>query len=163
MDFRPEHYFQAAIQRMEQARHLYGHGRSFALAVYVGGLAVECMLRAFKLLHDPSFDERHNLLRLFAASGMLRVDHEKLRARGFTDAQIDRHLNDLRVAVNAIAALWANNFRYASEERLLAHLKRTTGYKKTKGDYLKARTKEFLNSAQTFISKGVLQWRFSRK
>ena len=153
MDFRPEHYFQAAIQRMEQARHLYRQGRSFALSIYVGGLAVECMLRAFKLRRDPSFDERHNLLRLFAASGMLRVDYQKLYAKGFTDEQIENHLHTLRVAVNAITALWANNYRYASEERLLAHLKRATGYQKTKGNYLKARALEFLDSAQQFINK----------
>ena len=81
MDFKPEHYFRAAIQRMRQARYLYKEGRSFALSIYVGGVAVECMLRAFKLLRDRSFDERHNLLRLFAASGMLRVDRERLCAR----------------------------------------------------------------------------------
>lgn len=57
MDFRPEHYFQAAIQRMKQANHLYQEGRSFALSIYVGGVAVECMLRAFKMLRDPSFDD----------------------------------------------------------------------------------------------------------
>ncbi|HBI44654.1 MAG TPA: hypothetical protein DDY78_17655 [Planctomycetales bacterium] len=160
MDFKPEHYFQAALQRMEQARHLYDRGNSFALSIYLGGLAVECMLRAFKLRRDPSFDERHNLLRLFSASGMLRVDYGKLRDKGFTDTQIDKHLHNLRVALNAIAVLWANNYRYASEERLLSHLKRTTDYRKTKGDYLKARAREFLNSAQTFITGGVTHWSF---
>ena len=59
MDFKPEYYFCAAIQRMDQARYLYQEGRSFALSIYVGGVAVECMLRAFKLLREPSFDERH--------------------------------------------------------------------------------------------------------
>ena len=163
MDFRPEHYFQAAIQRMKQANYLYQEGRSFALSIYVGGVAVECMLRAFKLLRDPSFDQRHHLLRLFSASGMLRVDYDQTAPQGMTDAQIDSHLHALQVAVNAIFALWSNSYRYASEERLLAHLKRVTGYKKTKGDYLKARAKEFLNSTQTFINKGVIQWPFSGK
>ncbi|HVS38450.1 MAG TPA: hypothetical protein VMS17_23025 [Gemmataceae bacterium] len=85
------------------------------------------------------------------------------RPSGLADSQIDQHLNELRAALNAIAARWANNFRYASEERLLAHLKRATGYKKTRGDYLKARAREFLNAAQTFIGKGVWQWRFAGK
>src|SRR4051812_37842952 len=70
MDFRPEHYFQAAIQRMRQALHLYQEGRSFALAIYVGGVAVECMLRAYMLRRGAPFDEKHYLLRLFAASGI---------------------------------------------------------------------------------------------
>jgi hypothetical protein len=163
MDFKPEHYFRAAIQRMEQARYLYQEGRSFALSIYVGGVAVECLLRAFKLLRNPSFDERHNLLRLFSASGMLRVDYETLRAKGLTEAEIDSHLAGLQNAVNAVSDLWANNYRYASEERLLAHLKRLTGFQKIKGDYLKAQARKFLAAAQSFINKGTLQWPYSGK
>jgi hypothetical protein len=163
MDFKPEHYFRAAIQRMEQARYLYQEGRSFALSIYVGGVAVECMLRAFKLLREPSFDERHNLLRLFVASGMLQVDYETLCVKGLTDAAIDSHLYDLRKAVSAVSDLWANNYRYASEERLLAHLKRLTGFRKIKGNYLKAQTLEFLEAAESFIIKGTLQWPYSGK
>jgi hypothetical protein len=62
MDFSPEHYFQTATQRMRQAQYLYNEGSSFALAIYVGGVAVECLLRAFKGRRDPTFDERHDLL-----------------------------------------------------------------------------------------------------
>lgn len=41
MDFPPDHYFQTATQRMRQAQHLYREGSSFALAIYVGGVAVK--------------------------------------------------------------------------------------------------------------------------
>jgi hypothetical protein len=88
MGFPPEHYFQTAAQRIRQAQHLYHEGASFALAIYVGGVAVECLLRAFKGRRDPTFDERHNLLRLFAAiigvitsdsfSGMETIDRQTL-------------------------------------------------------------------------------------
>src|SRR5271156_5032883 len=108
---------------MRQAHYLYQEGSSFALAIYVGGVAVECLLRAFKSRRDPNFDEKHNLLRLFAASGMLRVDLDKLRAKNWTEAQINFHLRTLRVAVNDVVKLWANNYRFASEERLRSHLK----------------------------------------
>jgi hypothetical protein len=158
MDFPPEHYFQTATQRMRQAQHLYQEGSSFALAIYVGGVAVECLLRAFKGRRDPAFDEKHHLLRLFAASGMLRVDPDKLRTKHWTDAQIDRHLRTLQVAVNEIFRLWANNYRFASEERLRSHLKQITGYQKIRGDYLKEQARQFLSSAQKFIDKGVVQW-----
>src|SRR5436305_8006980 len=117
MDFPPAHYFQTATQRMRQAQYLYHEGSSFALAIYVGGVAVECLLRAFKGRRDPTFDEKHDLLRLFAASGILRVDPDKLRAMHWTDAQIEEHLRTLRVAVNRILRLWANNYRFTSEER----------------------------------------------
>jgi hypothetical protein len=158
VDFPPEHYFQTATQRMRQARHLYQEGSSFAVAIYVGGVAVECLLRAFKGRRDPTFDERHDMLRLFVASGMLRVDRSKLRAKQWTDAQIDEHLQTLQVAVNDIVKLWANNYGFASEERLRSHLKQTTGYKKIKGDYLKEQARRFLSSAQKFIDKGVVLW-----
>ena len=39
-----------------------------------------------------------------------------------------------------------------------SHLKKITGYQKIKGDYLKEQTRQFLNSAQKFIDKGVVQW-----
>src|SRR5713101_997290 len=133
---------------MRQAQHLYQEGSSFALAIYVGGVAVECVLRAFKGRRDPTFDEKHDLLRLFAASGMLRVDHAKLRAKGWSEGQIDGHLRTLQVAVNDVFRLWANNYRFASEERLRSHVKKITGYQRIKGDYLKEQARRFLNSAQ---------------
>jgi hypothetical protein len=158
MDFPPEHYFQTSTQRMRQAHHLYEEGASYALSIYVGGVAVECLLRAFKGRRDPTFDEKHNLLRLFAASGMLRADQDALRKKGWTDGQIEDHLRTLRVAVNEIYRLWANNYRFASEERLGSHLKQITGYQKIKGDYLKELARRFLASAQRFMDKGVVQW-----
>ncbi|HJT34187.1 MAG TPA: hypothetical protein VJ783_19225 [Pirellulales bacterium] len=159
MDFPPEHYFQTALQRMRQAQYLYREGASFALAIYVGGVAVECLLRAFKGRRDPSLDERHDLLRLFSASGMLRIHRDKLLANRWSEAQVDSHVRSLQAAVNEIYKLWANNYRFASEERLRAHLKEVTGYQKIKGDYLKEQTRRFLTSAQKFIEKGVVLWR----
>jgi hypothetical protein len=158
MDFPPEHYFQTATQRMRQARYLHEEGSSFALSIYVGGVAVECLLRAFKGRRDPTFDERHDLLRLFAASGMLHTDSDKLRAKGWTDDQIDSHRRTLQVAVNEIVRVWANNYRFASEERMRAYLKQVTGYQRIKGDSLKEISRRFLGSAQEFMNKGVLLW-----
>ncbi|HEX4069545.1 MAG TPA: hypothetical protein VHX68_00180 [Planctomycetaceae bacterium] len=158
MDFPPEHYFQTATERMRQAQHLYQEGSSFALSIYVGGLAVECLLRAFKGRRDPTFDERHDLLRLFAASGILRVDREKMRARNFTEEQIDEHLRTLQIAGNEVFRLWSNQFRFASEGRLRSHLKQITGHRRIKGDYLKEQARRFVVSAQRFIDKGVMLW-----
>jgi hypothetical protein len=123
-------------------------------------VAVECLLRAFKARRDPTFDERHDLLRLFKASGMLRLDRDELRSINWTDAEIDEHLRTLQAAVNEIYKLWANSYRFASEERLRAHIKKTTGYQKIRGDYLREQARRFLNSAQRFFEKGVVQWQF---
>jgi hypothetical protein len=158
MDFPPDHYFETATERMRQAQFLFHVGESYALSIYVGGVAVECMLRAFKGRRDPTFDERHDLIRLFAASRMIDVDPVKLRARHWTEDKIDAHRRALQAAVNDVVRLWANNYRYASERRLLAHLKQITGYRKIKGDYLRALARQFLNSAQTFVDMGAMQW-----
>jgi hypothetical protein len=116
------------------------------------------LLRAFKGRHDPTFDERHDLARLLKASGMLEVNPDKLRAKGWTDVQIENHLTALRVAANVIFQLWSNTYRFASEDRLRSHLKKMTGYRNIKGDYLKEQARQFLNAAQRFMDKGVVQW-----
>jgi hypothetical protein len=77
MRFRAEHYYEAALQRIEQATILFEAGTSYALAMYVAGLAVECKLRAFKLRRDSTFDERHDLLLLFRTSGMFEADERR--------------------------------------------------------------------------------------
>jgi hypothetical protein len=55
MQFRDEEYYQAAIERMRQAREIHSSKESYALAMYCSGLAVECMFRAFPWQKDPSF------------------------------------------------------------------------------------------------------------
>lgn len=159
MKLLPEHYFRAALERMAQAHFLYRQANSFALTTYVAGLAVECMLRAFKLRKDPTFDERHDLRELFKASGLLHVDTDALVQKGLSAQEAEGHLRQMLTAVNEIYLLWSNGFRYASEERLRAHLKRTATYRmKLKGDILKATTLRLLNAAQVFIDKGVRLW-----
>jgi hypothetical protein len=158
MEFPPEHYFETASQRMRQALYLYEEGSSYGLAIYVGGVAVECLLRAFKGRHDPVFDEKHDLMRLFAASKIMRVDVDKLRAKHWSEDRINEHFRTLEVAGNDIFRLWANNYRFASEARLRSHLKRITGFRKIKGDYLKEEARKFLLSAQEFVNKGMVLW-----
>jgi HEPN domain-containing protein len=124
MRFLSAHYYRAALERVEQSRRLYSHGESYALSMYAAGVAVECMLRAFKLLRDPAFDERHDLQRLFKASGMLQLDAQILEKQGFSPYEIQEHYHQLQTALNEISLLWANDFRFASEARLRAHVRR---------------------------------------
>jgi HEPN domain-containing protein len=162
MDFKPEHYFQAALERMRQAHALYRDPEesSYALAMYAAGLAVECLLRAYLLKRgNREFESRHDLLRLFKESGILDVDPDKLKAKGLTEAQIQDHRQALRVALNDVFLLWQNNYRYASEKRLLAHLKKTRLYHRgVKGNLLKARAADLLQAAQKFMERGIVQW-----
>jgi hypothetical protein len=159
MDFTPDHYFRASLERMSQAQHLYREGDGYyALAMYTAGLAVECLLRAFIVKRNRAFESRHDLLLLFKESGILNVDVDTLGGKGLTDDQIRGHQKALHSSVNAVFILWQNNFRFAAEARLLAHLKKMKLYRGTKGNLLKAKASELLQAAQVFVDRGVLQW-----
>lgn len=82
MQFRAEQYYQASLERMEQARRNYQAGMAFALASYCGGLAVECMLRAFRWSRDSGFEGRHDLSELLRSSRLLSIDEDYLRRKG---------------------------------------------------------------------------------
>jgi HEPN domain-containing protein len=161
MDFTADHYYRAALERMSQAHHLYRAGAGYyALAMYAAGLAVECMLRAFVLRRGKTeFESRHNVLLLAKESGILNVDRDRLKEKGLTDEQIDAHEKALWASVNDVFILWRNTYRFASEARLLAHLKKMQLYEGVKGDPLKANARRLLNASQQFVDKGVLQWR----
>lgn len=160
MDFTADHYFRAGVERMSQAQHLYREGAGFySLAMYAAGLAVECLLRAYMVKQKREFESRHDLILLFKESGILAVDADKLKAKGLTDEQIQTHQKVLWSSVNDVFILWRNNYRFASEARLLTHLKKMKLYKGAKGDILKAKAYDLLKAAQRFIDKGVLQWR----
>jgi hypothetical protein len=58
MDFKAEDYYRAGVERIQQARRIYSDGQNYALAMYCSGLAVECLLRAFRWTKDPSFEGR---------------------------------------------------------------------------------------------------------
>jgi hypothetical protein len=160
MDFTADHYFRASVERMSQAQHLYRQGQGYyALAMYAAGLAVECLLRAYIVKRRRQFESRHDLLLLFKESGILDVDADKLKEKGLSEEQIQAHQKGLWSSVNTVYILWRNNYRFASEDRLLAHLKKMKLYQGAKGNLLKAKAYDLLNAAQGFIDKGVLQWR----
>jgi hypothetical protein len=162
--FRPEHYYRAALERMAQSVSLYTRDESYSLCMYVAGLAVECLLRAFRLLHDPTFDEGHDIQRLYKASGIHRVNRASLAFRGFTEEEIDDYLWNIRSAVNDVALLWANDYRFASEERLRTHLKKNVELRRgVRGEILKACALRLVNAAQTIVNKGSALWPSRRK
>ena len=112
MDFDANDYYRAALERMRQARLLCQSGDSFAMAMYVAGLAVECKLRAFRWRKDATFDGRHDLLRLFKESGILRLDEELLESKGVDPIQLRTTVVAFRAAMNTVVLLWANDYRF---------------------------------------------------
>lgn len=94
--------------RAASAAHVAGH---YAVSHYLAGVAVECMLRAFRFAIDPSWDKRHDLLALMKRSGVL----------GRLPAADQPSVRD---AIGEIARRWAIHHRYAPEDRLAASLQR---------------------------------------
>jgi hypothetical protein len=158
MQFRAEQYYQASLERIEQARKIYQDGAGYALAMYCGGLAVESLLRAFRWTEDPSFEGRHDLSELLKASGLLRIDDDFLRRRGASAEAIQDSGELLRGAMNEVISLWHNNLRFASEASLKAFLHKIGRLRGVRGDPLKKNAMDFLNAAQAVINRGVTLW-----
>jgi hypothetical protein len=148
---------------MEQARSLYQDGRSYALAMYCGGLAVESLLRAFRWTEDTSFEGRHDLTDLFKASRLLRIDDDFMRRRGESEEAIRDSALKLRKAMNEVVILWHNNLRFASEASLKAFLRQSGRSRGFKGDPLKKNALDLIDAAQNVIDRGIVLWTSERK
>ncbi len=158
MDFTSEHYYEASLQRIRQAKELYRTNGNYALTMYVAGVAVESMLRAFMLRKSTEFVSRHDVQWLLDESGMLEAGVAILKRRGLSSDEIIDHQRTIQQAIKTVSLLWANDYRYASEARLLTHLKRRKLYRKATGDQLKANALHLINAAGSFVANGTVQW-----
>lgn len=148
----PVHFadcFRAAQERMTQAS-LLRRAEHFALAMYVAGAAVECMLRAFHPT-DSEFDEKHDIALVFKGCDFDRLgDVARKRLRG---------------PVQTVHLLWQNRFRFFSEDRLRSHLRLLGQHHRGvhKGaDFLKVRCQELEDASLAVVTPGVQRWRSTR-
>src|SRR5262245_25738971 len=100
MDFSSDHYYEAAGERIAQSRELYKNAGSYALTMYVSGVAIESMLRAYMLKKKKEFDSRHDLKLLLDESGILQLDPAILEGKGLSAAEVAEHKRKLETAVN---------------------------------------------------------------
>jgi hypothetical protein len=149
MGLRSDLYFAAALERIQEARFLNDNG-FYALAMYVSGLAVECLLRAFRLLKDSTFDERHNLWQLWLSTILADVHS------GFYDKKI-------QASLGVVTRLWQNDYRFRSKPELRAHLKKIGQARGIKGDFLKFNSKKLLEAATEIVQLGEKRWKLLRK
>jgi hypothetical protein len=163
MQFRGEEYYQAGIERMQQAWEIHGSGKSYALAMYCGGLAVECILRVFRWTKDPSFEGRHNLQDLFKASDLRRIHAERARTKGMSEEEVVRSVGALANAMSEVDLLWHNNLRFASEAGLRAFLRRNGRLQGIKGNALKKNSSDLLRAAELAVEQGVAAWISKKK
>lgn len=163
MQFRAEQYYQASLERMGQARKIYREGSSFALAMYCGGLAVECLLRAFRWTKDTTFEGRHDLSELLRTSRLLNIDEVYMRQRRASEEEIRASGLIIRGAMDEIVFLWHNNLRFASEASIKTYLAGLGRLRKVRGDPLKKNALDLLNAAQTVLDRGVILWKSTTK
>jgi len=108
--FGADTYRQGGSAQLEASRVLLKESR-LCSSIYLGGLAVECMLRALTSLEDRAFDERHDLRRM-----AVRVEELGLVRR--------RKDEDFVVAVQEVTRVWSNDLRFAGDDQVMRQLRR---------------------------------------
>jgi HEPN domain-containing protein len=149
MGLRSDSYYQAAQERIKEARFLHEKG-FHSLSMYVSGLAVECLLRAFRLLKDPTFDERHDLWQLWKNTELANI-HSKF------------YHKKIHISMGVVMSLWRNDYRFRSEAALRAYLKKIGVDRGVKGDFLKFNSKKLYDAAETIIYIGANLWKRSKE
>ncbi|MGA2439659.1 MAG: hypothetical protein ABSH08_01755 [Tepidisphaeraceae bacterium] len=148
-----ELYRDAAVERIGTAHKLYEIGR-WVESNYLAGLAVECILRAYRWMIDPEFDSRHNIDRLY-------------KLAKFADVVPNHDAEKIVAALGNVIAMWSNDHRFSTvaaiKNRWLRQQLHKRGKKWIKGDFLKERTRELVNSATEIVNTGVGQWQSSFK
>lgn len=140
-----ESYYRTALERIEDA-HLLHTQSHYSLAMYVSGLAVECMLRAFRLLTDESFEERHDLWRIWKKTAL-------------ADIYIEPAYSQIYQNLITVTTLWKNELRFHSQSELKSFLKSAGKDRGIKGDALKYLSKKLFEAANELIRVGGKRWR----
>ena len=137
----------AAGEQLAAAGDLYRLGR-YVLSNYAAGLAVECMLRAYRTMIDPAFDARHDLSSLFALAKFGNV----------VPSGRDREIG---TALTAVVRLWSNDHRFLSEAALRRRFNRRLLFVGLRGDMLKELTRQLIVNASVLVQLGIVQWKTS--
>ena len=141
-----ETYREAAWERIRIARDLHDMQHDYGAAHYWAGLAVECMLRAYRARSDTRFDSRHDLARWFMVSGL-------------RDALPAALVPAVAAAVQEVATRWSNDHRYRPG-RLIERWLRDAGVDcQVSGDRLKYSSSRILDAAEYVVQMGERRWR----
>ncbi len=144
-DFNGEIYKSAAEEHLHALDVQYRNGL-YVLAIYTSGVAVECILKGYKMRLEPTFDSRHNLYKLWKESG-------------FSAIIPHRHAERYGNTLTDIAIRWSNSHRYRSENALRTFLKRGKLDRGIKGDFVKENARRAVNAATDLVTIGILRWK----
>ena len=138
-------YFTAAKERLDEANLLFEKTR-YALALYVAGVAVESLLRAYAFRLESQLDAAHNLKLLLDVSNLQSLATPTESQQVFT-------------AIDELYRRWRNDLRYTSNDRLRRRLKKDKLDRGIRGDFLKENCRIALENAANILKIGVATWK----
>lgn len=145
IEFTPEVYKAAALEHAGAVQGLYDD-RQYTLAIFVAGLAVESMFRAYRMRVSAELDARHDL-------------YELARISKFADRIPEASHESYAANLGIVATRWSNSHRYRSEEAIRKYLKRAKLDRAIKGDPLKENARLVVNAAIELVTLGAQRWK----
>lgn len=136
----------ASLERVAAARRAQD-ARDPVLCVFLGGLAVECLLQAIVHLDTPKHDARHDLTKWLGRCPPSLQDAVKSA--------------ELRNSWSHICSVWRNEFRYYSSSAFYGTMKAMGRTRRIRGDQasvMREVAKRFHNSAVRIHNKGLVAW-----
>ncbi len=146
-DYTKNDYYSASLNRLGDLEHLRMNQKSIILSLYCAGVSVECMFRAYILKETNSFDDKHDLFKLYNTSKM------------GMELSVDRRM-ELTSQVKKISEFWFNNLRYTSDVRLkrkIAHKFVRTSFKDI-NKYLDKHNNDIFDATYKIIETGKELW-----
>jgi HEPN domain-containing protein len=142
-------YFEAAQERIEEARLLFEQGR-YVLASYMAGVAVECLFHAYRMRAGAEDMARHDL-RQYAELGR------------FFDGMPRTQRDALTALLSVVVERWQNNHRYRSAPAMRDYVIRnrlhvTAGRSTTRRDVVEYNAEVLLGAAEEIVRVGVERW-----
>lgn len=144
-EFTADTYLAAGIEHAGLLQSLYDE-RRYVWALYVSGVAVESMLRAYRFRFDTQFDSRHNL-------------HELAKDSRIAEYVPEAAQDQYAALLSGVALRWSNNHRYRTEDMIRRRFKRARLDRRVRGDYLKENTRITVNAAISLVQLGVTLWK----
>ena len=149
MKFTAEAYHEVSLEHIDSARELLDQ-KQYALANYIAGVAVECILRADSFRLDTSFDCRHDLRLWYDAAkfdNIVPADRREL----------------ISLSEGIVYTHWSNSQRYCSINFLRAYFKLAGLDRGIRGEFVKELTRKTVEAAFEIVTLGDRQWKISSK
>src|SRR5215204_698978 len=107
LSHRPVVLFHASLDRLKESHSAFDN-HDYTLAMYLGGVAVECILQAIALRSVSQHDARHDLSHWLAKCPQSLQNFIKGRSAN---------------SWSVLLAIWDNGLRYLSEQGTLGYLR----------------------------------------